>query len=34
MDAFGNLYGSAAAGGDLGCNSGMGCGTVWMITPN
>jgi hypothetical protein len=32
MDAYGNLYGSAAAGGDLGCNSGMGCGTVWMIT--
>ena len=34
MDAFGNVYGSAAAGGDRGCNSGMGCGTVWMIAPN
>ena len=34
MDAHGNLYGSAAAGGDLGCNSGIGCGTVWMIALN
>ncbi len=34
MDASGNLYGSAAAGGDSNCNSGMGCGTAWMITPN
>ena len=34
IDASGNLYGSAAAGGDLGCNSGLGCGTAWMITPN
>ena len=34
LDAQGNLYGSAAAGGDNNCNSGMGCGTVWMITPN
>ena len=33
LDSSGNLYGSAAAGGDLGCNSGMGCGTSWMITP-
>jgi uncharacterized repeat protein (TIGR03803 family) len=32
MDASGNLYGSAAAGGDSNCNSGMGCGTVWMIS--
>ena len=31
LDANGNLYGSAAAGGDLGCNSGTGCGTVWAI---
>jgi uncharacterized repeat protein (TIGR03803 family) len=30
----GYLYGSAAAGGDLGCNSGMGCGTVWTIALN
>lgn len=34
LDAAGNLYGSAAAGGDPNCNSGMGCGTVWMIKLN
>ncbi len=34
LDAHNNLYGSAAAGGDINCNAGMGCGTVWMITPN
>ena len=34
LDGHGNLYGSAATGGDLRCNSGTGCGTVWMITPN
>jgi len=32
LDAHGNLYGSAAAGGDSSCHSGKGCGTVWMIT--
>ena len=31
LDSQGNIYGSAAAGGDSNCNSGMGCGTVWMI---
>ncbi len=30
----GNLYGSALAGGDLGCHPGFGCGTVWTITLN
>lgn len=34
LDANGNLYGSAMAGGDANCNSGMGCGTVWMIKLN
>jgi uncharacterized repeat protein (TIGR03803 family) len=34
LDANGNLYGSAVAGGDTNCNSGMGCGTVWMIKLN
>jgi hypothetical protein len=33
LDANGNLYGTACAGGtfDLGCRP--GCGTVWMIKP-
>jgi uncharacterized repeat protein (TIGR03803 family) len=34
LDSFGNLFGSAAAGGDLGCHSGIGCGTVWVIKLN
>ncbi len=34
LDTNGNLYGSASAGGDLNCIPGIGCGTVWMITPN
>jgi uncharacterized repeat protein (TIGR03803 family) len=34
LDRDGNLYGSALAGGDLGCRSGFGCGTVWMIARN
>ncbi len=34
IDAAGNLYGSAAAGGDLNCTPGVGCGTVWVITPH
>lgn len=33
IDAAGNLYGSTSAGGDLNCNNGVGCGTVWMIMP-
>jgi uncharacterized repeat protein (TIGR03803 family) len=33
LDANGNLYGSASAGGDLNCNTGGGCGTVWVIKP-
>jgi len=34
LDASGNLYGSSAAGGDLNCNNGIGCGTVWMLSTN
>ncbi len=33
LDANGNLYGSAQAGGDLNCNTGGGCGTVWVLKP-
>ena len=33
IDASGNLYGSASAGGDRNCNTGNGCGTVWVIKP-
>jgi uncharacterized repeat protein (TIGR03803 family) len=33
LDANGNLYGSASAGGDLNCSLGNGCGTVWVIKP-
>jgi len=34
FDAQGNLYGTAAEGGNLtqSCNSGAGCGVVWEIT--
>ena len=31
MDAAGNLYGTANAGGDLTCNSPHGCGTVYAL---
>ena len=34
IDANGNLYGSATAGGDPNCNNGAGCGTVWTIKVN
>jgi uncharacterized repeat protein (TIGR03803 family) len=30
-DADGNLYGTTEAGGDLTCNSGIGCGTVFKL---
>jgi uncharacterized repeat protein (TIGR03803 family) len=30
-DASGNLYGATSAGGDLSCNSGTGCGTVFRV---
>src|SRR5208337_2201294 len=31
FDAQGNLYGTAHLGGDLACNGGDGCGTVFML---
>ena len=30
-DSSGNLYGTAAGGGDLACNSGFGCGVVYKL---
>jgi len=33
LDAQGNLYGTAASGGDLSCGSGGGCGVVFEVTP-
>src|ERR1700722_73367 len=32
-DNAGNLYGTAAAGGDTGCGNTLGCGTVFKLTP-
>jgi uncharacterized repeat protein (TIGR03803 family) len=34
LDGKGHLFGTAASAGDANCNSGTGCGTVWMITIN
>ncbi len=31
LDAAGNLYGTTEYGGDLTCNSGVGCGTVFKV---
>ncbi len=31
LDAAGNLYGTTANGGDLSCNNGFGCGTVFKV---
>src|SRR5271157_1962225 len=31
QDAQGNLYGTTAGGGDLACNAGRGCGTVFKV---
>lgn len=33
-DAAGNLYGTTANGGDLTCNAGFGCGTVFKLDAN
>jgi uncharacterized repeat protein (TIGR03803 family) len=33
FDSTGALYGTTGAGGDLSCNSGRGCGTVFKLTP-
>jgi uncharacterized repeat protein (TIGR03803 family) len=32
-DAAGNLYGTTSLGGDVNCNNGYGCGTVFKIDP-
>lgn len=32
-DAGGNLYGTTIEGGDLSCGSGLGCGTVFKLSP-
>jgi uncharacterized repeat protein (TIGR03803 family) len=33
-DADGNLYGTTGSGGDLGCDSGYGCGVVFKLAPD
>jgi uncharacterized repeat protein (TIGR03803 family) len=32
FDSAGNIYGTTALGGDLSCNNGAGCGTVFKLT--
>jgi len=32
--ADGKFYGTTSSGGDINCNSGRGCGTVFRLTPN
>lgn len=32
LDSAGNIYGTTGVGGDLSCNTGVGCGTVFMLT--
>jgi uncharacterized repeat protein (TIGR03803 family) len=34
FDSSGNLYSTTLYGGDLSCNSGLGCGTVFQLTPS
>ena len=34
LDGKGHLFGTATSAGDVTCNLGTGCGTVWMITLN
>jgi uncharacterized repeat protein (TIGR03803 family) len=33
LDKSGNLYGTASFGGNVSCNNGKGCGTVFKLTP-
>jgi len=33
IDTDGTFYGTTSLGGDMNCNSGQGCGVVWMIKP-
>jgi len=32
VDSAGNIYGTTAAGGDLNCNGGYGCGTIYKLS--
>src|SRR5438445_13255761 len=34
FDPAGNLYGTASVGGNLSCDNGNGCGTVFELTPS
>ena len=34
FDKAGNLYGTTAAGGDMNCEPGLGCGVVYRLTPS
>lgn len=34
LDPAGNLYGTTPYGGDVNCNYGQGCGTVFKVAPN
>ena len=33
FDTAGNLYGTTSGGGNLACNNGNGCGTVFKLSP-
>jgi uncharacterized repeat protein (TIGR03803 family) len=33
FDTEGNLYGTTGGGGDLTCNNGNGCGTIFKLSP-
>jgi uncharacterized repeat protein (TIGR03803 family) len=33
LDSAGNLYGTTGNGGDLSCNNGNGCGTIFKLSP-
>src|SRR4029077_7092153 len=33
FDSEGNLYGTTSGGGNLACNNGNGCGTIFKLSP-
>jgi hypothetical protein len=33
VDSAGNINGTTALGGDLSCNNGYGCGTIYKLSP-
>jgi hypothetical protein len=33
VDLAGNINGTTALGGDLSCNNGYGCGTIYKLSP-